>query len=86
VTGDIVLHQTRPDHPRRKAEGKAIKYETPHQARMALDVPPAVRPLLGNPALPLVVTEGARKADSGASIGLCCIAVAGVWNWRGRQR
>jgi hypothetical protein len=33
--------------------------------------------------VPLVVTEGARKADSAASAGLCCIAVAGVWNWRG---
>jgi hypothetical protein len=50
---------------------------------MALDVPPAVRPLLGNPNVPLVVTEGARKDDAAASAGLCCIAVAGVWNWRG---
>src|SRR5262249_62400346 len=46
-------------------------------------VPPAVPPRLGNPTLPLVVTEGARKADAAASVGLCCIAVAGVWNWRG---
>jgi hypothetical protein len=30
-----------------------------------------------------MVTEGARKADSAASAGLCCIAIAGVWNWRG---
>jgi hypothetical protein len=83
VTGEVVLHQARPDDPRRNAQGKAIKYETPSKARMALDVPPAVRPLLGNPGVPLIVTEGARKADSAASVGLCCIAVAGVWNWRG---
>ena len=50
---------------------------------MALDVPPACRPLLGNPAVPLYVTEGARKADAAASQGLCCIALLGVWNWRG---
>ncbi len=83
VTGEVVLHQIRPDNPRRNAQGRPIKYETPSRARMALDVPPAVRPLLGNPNLPLIVTEGARKADSAASVGLCCIAVAGVWNWRG---
>ncbi|HXM55234.1 MAG TPA: DUF3854 domain-containing protein, partial [Candidatus Dormibacteraeota bacterium] len=83
ITGEVVLHQVRPDDPRRNAQGKPVKYETPSKARMALDVPPAVRPLLGNPSLPLIVTEGARKADSAASVGLCCIAVAGVWNWRG---
>lgn len=83
VTGEVVLHQIRPDQPRRNAQGKPIKYETPSKAHMALDVPPSVRPLLGNPNVPLVVTEGARKADSGASVRLCCIAVAGVWNWRG---
>jgi Domain of unknown function (DUF3854)/Domain of unknown function (DUF927) len=83
VDGEVVLHQARPDDPRRNAQGKAIKYETPSRARMALDVPPAVRPLLGNPNVPLVVTEGARKADAAASFGLCCIAVIGVWNWRG---
>jgi hypothetical protein len=83
VTGEVVLHQARPDDPRRNGEGKAIKYETPRKARMALDVPPSVRPLLGNPNVPLMVTEGARKADSAASGGLCCIAIAGVWNWRG---
>ncbi len=83
VTGEVALHQIRPDDPRRNGEGKAIKYETPRKARMALDVPPIVRPLLGNPSVPLTVTEGARKADSAASVALCCIAVAGVWNWRG---
>ena len=31
----------------------------------------------------LLVTEGMRKADAAASRGLCCIALLGVWNWRG---
>jgi hypothetical protein len=50
---------------------------------MVLDVPPATRPYLGNPAIPLWITEGVRKADSGASRGLTIIALLGVWNWRG---
>jgi hypothetical protein len=50
---------------------------------MVLDVPPGTRPHLGNPAIPLWITEGIRKADSGASRGLAIIALLGVWNWRG---
>lgn len=42
VTGDVVLYQIRPDEPR-IVKGKALKYETPAGARMALDVHPAAR-------------------------------------------
>ena len=82
VGGDIVLHQLRPDTPRSK-DGKPIKYETPSGTRMALDVPPPVRLKLGDPKVPLWITEGSRKADAAVSAGLCCIAMLGVWNWRG---
>ena len=30
---------------------------------------------------PLWITEGARKADAGASAGLCCVSLPGVWSW-----
>lgn len=83
VTGQVALHQIRPDSPRTGQNGKAIKYDTPKGAKMALDIPPAVRPLLGNPNRPLFITEGVKKADSAVSHGLCCIALLGVWNWRG---
>jgi hypothetical protein len=82
VTGEIVTYQHRPDQPRIKG-GKPLKYETPAGSRMALDVPPAARRLLGDPSRPLFVTEGVKKADAAVSAGLCCIAVLGVWNWRG---
>jgi hypothetical protein len=82
ITGEIATYQIRPDEPRIK-DGKPLKYETPAGARMALDVPPAARPLLGDPAIPLFITEGARKADAAVSQGLCCIALLGVWNFRG---
>ena len=83
VTGQVALHQIRPDSPRTGQNGKAIKYDTPKGAKMALDIPPAVRSLLGNPNRPLFITEGVKKADSAVSHGLCCIALLGVWNWRG---
>jgi len=82
VVGAVITHQHRPDRPR-VVNGKALKYETPARTRMALDVPPPATSKLADPSLPLFITEGARKADAAASKGLCCIAVLGVWNWRG---
>lgn len=82
VHGEIALYQVRPDEPR-IAGGKPVKYETPRGARMVLDVPPSVRAKLRDPRVPLVITEAPRKADSAASLGLCCVALLGVWNWRG---
>ena len=82
VHGEIALYQTRADEPR-IVNGKPIKYESPRGSRMVLDVPPSVLPRLPDPAVPLFVTEGTRKADAAASVGLCCIEVIGVWNWRG---
>jgi hypothetical protein len=82
VHGERATYQARPDLPRVVA-GKVLKYETVAGDRMTLDVPPAVRGGPGNPAVPLFVTEGARKVDAAVSIGLCCIAVLGVWSWRG---
>lgn len=82
VVGEVALYQLRPDVPRIK-DGKGLKYETPLKARMALDVPPAARANLGDPKVPLLITEGVRKADSAVSKGLCCVDVLGVWNWRG---
>jgi hypothetical protein len=82
VTGKIALYQARPDEPR-LANGKTVKYETVAGSRMTIDVPPSVRHQLGDPSIPLWITEGIRKADAAVSAGLCCIALLGVWSWRG---
>ncbi len=85
VYGDLVTYQIRPDHPRIDKNGKALKYETVKGSRMALDVPSRARKWLGDPARPLFVTEGSRKADAAVSSGLCCVALQGVWSWRGKN-
>jgi DNA-binding transcriptional ArsR family regulator len=82
VSGEIVFHQARPDQPRELA-GKAVKYETPRGARMAVDIHPLARDRLGDPGDPLIVTEGVRKADAAFSQGVTAVALMGVWNWRG---
>jgi hypothetical protein len=84
VTGETVTYQIRPDDPRvHPTTGKIVKYETPAGARMVLDVPPAGREWVLDPSRPLFITEGVRKADSAVSHGLACVALLGVWNWRG---
>lgn len=83
VDGTLAFCQYRPDLPRLTAEGKSVKYETPPKVRMALDLNPLARSWLGDPRRILLVTEGIRKADAAVSQGLCCLALLGVWSWRG---
>ena len=74
--------QYRPDNPR-LLDGKLVKYETPWRQPNSLDFPPGVAPMLADPAFPLWVTEGIKKADCGAINGLCIVGLIGVWNWVG---
>ena len=79
--GGITSYQFRPDEPRMK-KGRLVKYETPAGSRMVLDVHPAARGKIGDPSVPLFITEGIKKGDALVSRGLCAVAVIGVWNWR----
>jgi Domain of unknown function (DUF3854) len=84
VNGGIVSYQSRPDSPRIDTKSsKPIKYETPTNSRMVLDVHPFVRAKLSKPKEPLFITEGVKKGDALVSHDLCAIALIGVWNWRG---
>ncbi len=67
--GEVVTWQLRPDEPREKKNGKPVKYETPTGSRMALDVHPFVRDQLGDPSVPLFITEGIKKGDALVSRG-----------------
>ncbi len=84
-TGEISTYQYRPDHPRVDKDGRVVKYETPSGSRMVLDVHPFARKMLGDPSVPLWITEGIRKADALVSRGLCVVTLLGVWGWRGRN-
>ena len=76
--------QARPDDPRCDASGKPVKYETPTRMKMALDVHPFMLPRIRNNMVPLIVTEGIRKADAAVSVlGLPAIGLLGVWIFRG---
>ncbi|MGB8020921.1 MAG: DUF3854 domain-containing protein, partial [Candidatus Nanopelagicales bacterium] len=80
----VVGFQYRPDTPRLGGNGKPIKYETPWKQPNRLDVHPRCRKHLGDPKVPLIVTEGARKVDALITARAeCVIGLTGVWNWRG---
>jgi hypothetical protein len=83
VRGSVWGYQLRPDIPRIMQTGRLVKYESPSDQRNGIDVPPGVGPMLADPSIPLWVTEGSKKADCAAARGLCCVALLGVWSWRG---
>ncbi|MBW2422401.1 MAG: DUF3854 domain-containing protein [Deltaproteobacteria bacterium] len=83
VCGEVATYQIRPDRPRVTKKGREVKYETPKDSRLHIDVPPTVRDRLGDPSRELWITEGARKADAAVSHAVACIALLGVWGWRG---
>jgi len=86
VEGKTVGFQYRPDNPRENDNGRPIKYETPFEQDNCLDVPPGVGTGLADAREDLWVTEGARKADAAAHLGLACVSLSGVNNWRGKNK
>lgn len=82
VDGQNGFFQTRLDVPRDKDN----RYRTPKGQRNILDVHPRCRKQLGDPKVPLIFTEGSRKADAAVSKGLCAISLTGVCNWRTKNK
>lgn len=85
LNGEIATYQFRADQPRIGRNGKPIKYETRQGSAMVLDVSPLIHHHLRDVRIPLLITEGIKKADAAISRNGCCVALLGVWNWRGRD-
>jgi hypothetical protein len=90
--GTKPLHLYRPNNPRiiqpkrgSSDDPKILKYEFPKGAKMRLDCSPSCRAVLGNPQIPLWITEGQKKDDALASYGTCAVALLGVWNFKGKN-
>lgn len=78
---DVLL---KPDQPRLDRRGHAAKYEARPKSRNRLHAPLSTRDKLNDTAVPLVITEGQKKAEKAAQEGICAVALAGVWNWKDR--
>jgi putative DNA primase/helicase len=69
-----------------KADAQGKRYRSPLRTPNRLYIPPILdRKLLADPALPLWLTEGEKKALKACQEGLACIAASGVWSWKTRD-
>ena len=80
--GATIGAQLRPDRPRKNRKGKPLKYETPGDSKVILDVHPGMLEEVRSGDGDLWITEGIKKADKLASLGLPTIGVTGVWNFQ----
>ncbi|AWM39109.1 hypothetical protein GobsT_26150 [Gemmata obscuriglobus] len=73
----------KPDRPRTRTGGdKVVKYEAPAGAPNRAYLPPGTRSALADPTVPLVLTEGEKKAAAADQHGFPCVGLSGVWAWQ----
>ncbi len=84
--GIRVSCQVRWDVPRdagdHKGQVRSIRYDQPVGKTVPLDVHPRNHESIKDVGTDLWVTEGVKKGDALTSLGLCSIALGGVWNWK----
>jgi hypothetical protein len=75
----------KPDRPRADDKGKLVKYESPVGAPNRAYLPPATRAAVADPAVPLLVTEGEKKAAKADQDGFPCVGLVGVYGWQQKR-
>ena len=71
--------------PPRSSKGKPQKYLKPTGVPNALYVPPGAIQRLKDSVVPLLFTEGEKKALKAVQEGFLCIAFPGVWGFKTRK-
>ena len=71
---------------KKKSENKPIKYEAPIGRPNRAYFPPGTRLVLADLTVPLIVTEGEKKALAADASGFPTIGLAGVWAWQPKQK
>lgn len=76
-------YRLKPDYPRKSKKGKPVKYDQREDQQMAVYYPPRTRDSgsLRNASLPVVWTEGEKKALALDQLGYVAVGLTGVWNW-----
>jgi hypothetical protein len=67
-------------------QGHTIRYYQRAGTPPRLYVPAPAGATLADPAVPLLITEGEKKALKANQEGLACVAVGGLWNWQAGGR
>jgi P4 family phage/plasmid primase-like protien len=83
ATGEQISWQVRLNSPSLDEKtGKRRRYASVAGRASVIDVHPFHTAAIADPGVPLVLTEGIKKADALTTAGLCAAALSGVWNWR----
>src|SRR5262249_45973362 len=75
----------KPSLPRTGRDGRLVKYEAPKGLPLEPYFPPHVLPLLADASVPLLLTEGEKKALRACQDGFPCLGFCGVWAWQQRR-
>src|SRR5262249_9467337 len=81
--------RVKPDRPFKDASGRTAKYLTAKGATNRLYIPTKYdNRVLGDPAVPIIITEGEKKALKGAQDldEYVTLALAGVWCFKTKDR
>jgi len=77
----------KPDKPRLSPkDGAPVRYESPKGKTNRAYFPPGTLAALGDPSVPLVITEGEKKAAKGDQEGFRTIGLTGVFGWQKKQK
>ena len=87
--GDLVAYQYRSDEPieyrsQKTREIQKYRYLSVQGQKHRLDIHPLNTHKIADKDVPLIITEGVKKADSLTSRGQCVIALTGVHCWRNK--
>lgn len=65
-------------------KGKVVKYHQVFDSEPRLYFPPSVswKQIASDPSIPIVITEGEKKAAKACKEGIMCIGLGGVWSFR----
>jgi Domain of unknown function (DUF3854)/Protein of unknown function (DUF3631) len=66
--------------------GHTIRYYQRAGTPPRLYIPARARAALADPRVPLLITEGEKKALKANQDGLPCVGLGGLWNWRHERR
>lgn len=89
--GSLALNYARvkPDKPRnaRKGadKGKPIRYESPIGLANRCYFPAGITASLSDPSIPLLITEGEKKALKATLSGFPTVGLVGVWGWQQKR-
>ncbi len=63
-------------------QGHTMRYHQRAGTAPRLYIPARTRAALADATVPLLITEGEKKALKATQQGLACIAIGGLWNWQ----